>query len=70
MHGDFPDGPMAGDVGSIPDGGGGRGGAEILHSRSPKNQNINNRSNVVTNSIKTLKNIDAQSLSTGHQALR
>ena len=53
MDGDFPGGPVvknptsnAGDVGSIP----GRG-AKIPHASRPKNQN---RSNIVTDSIKTL----------------
>ena len=31
--------------------------AKIPHASWPKNQNINNRSNIVTNSIKTLKNV-------------
>ena len=30
-------------------------GAEISHGSQPKNQNINSRRNIVTNSIKTLK---------------
>ena len=53
---DFPGGPVvktlpsnAGREGLIP----GRG-AKIPHALRPKNQNIN-RSNIVTNSIKTLK---------------
>ena len=29
--------------------------AKILHASQPKNQNINNKSNIVTNSIKTIK---------------
>ena len=40
----------AGDVGLIP----GRG-AKIPHALGPKNQNMNNRSKIVTNSIKTLQ---------------
>ena len=40
----------AGKVSSILD-----GGTEILHASRLKNQNINNRSNTVTNSVKTLK---------------
>ena len=55
---DFPGGPVvrtspsrAEGVGSIP----GRG-AGLLHALRPKNQNIKNRGNVVTSSIKTLKN--------------
>ena len=53
---DFPGSPVvktvpsnAGGVGSIPG-----WGAKILHVLQPKNQN---RSNIVTNSIKTLKMI-------------
>ena len=56
-HWDFPGGPVvetspsnAGDAGLIP----GRG-AQIPHASQPKNQNVSNRSNIVTNSIKTLK---------------
>jgi len=30
----------------------------ILHASWPKNQNINNRSNIVTNSIKTFKMVN------------
>ena len=40
----------AGDVSLIPD-----QGAKIPHAPGPKNQNINNRNNIVTNSINTLK---------------
>ena len=40
----------AGGVGLIPG-----QGAKTPHAPQPKNQNINNRSNNVTNSIKTLK---------------
>ena len=54
---DFPDGPVVKtlpssteDVGLIPG-----WGAKILHVSLLKNQNINNRSNIVINSIKTLK---------------
>jgi len=54
---DFPDGPLvmtlpsnAGDVGLIPG-----GGAKIPHALGLKNQNMNNRSKIVTNSIKTLQ---------------
>ena len=36
--------------GSIPG-----GGAKITHASWPKKQNINNRSNTVTNSTKTIK---------------
>jgi len=55
---DFPDNPVvktllssAGGAGSIPG-----GQVKILHASWPNNQNINNRSNIVINSIKTLKN--------------
>ena len=55
--GDFPGGPVvktlpsnAGGVGSIPG-----QGAKIPHVSWSKNQSIKNRSNIVTNSIKTLK---------------
>ena len=41
----------AGGVGSIPG-----WGAKIPHASQPKNQSINNRSNIVTNSIKDFKN--------------
>ena len=40
----------AGDVGLIPG-----GGAKIPHALGLKNQNMNNRSKIVTNSIKTLQ---------------
>ena len=40
----------AGGAGSIPG-----QGVEIPHALWPKNQNTKNRSNIVTNSIKTLK---------------
>ena len=40
----------AGGAGSIP----GRG-TKMPHASQPKNQNLKNRSNIVTNSIKTLK---------------
>ena len=40
----------AGDVGLIPG-----GGAKIPHALGPKNQNMNNRSKIVINSIKTLQ---------------
>ena len=57
---DFPGGPIvktapsnAGGAGSIPAIPG--RGAKIPHAWQPKNQNINNKSNIVTNSIKTLK---------------
>ena len=53
---DFPGGPVvktspsaAKGVGSIPG-----QGAKISHASGPKNQDVN-RSNIVTNSIKTLK---------------
>ena len=41
----------AGGVGSIPG-----WGAKIPHASQPKNQSINDRSNIVTNSIKDFKN--------------
>ena len=41
----------AGGVGSIPG-----WGAKIPHASQPKNQSINHRSNIVTNSIKDFKN--------------
>ena len=54
---DFPGGPVvktspsnAGGVGSIP-----CWRAKIPHASGPKKENINNRSNIVTSSIKTLK---------------
>ena len=57
LPGDFPSDtvvrtppPNAGDAGSTP----GRE-AKIPHVLQPKNRNINNRNNLVTNSIKTLK---------------
>ena len=53
--GDFPGRPgvktspsSAGGAGSVPD-----VGAKIPHTSWPKNQNVNNRNNIVTNSIKT-----------------
>ena len=53
----FPGGPVveilssnAGGEGSIPS-----QGAEIPHASWPKSQNINNRSNTLTNSLKILK---------------
>ena len=56
---DFLGGPVvknlpfdAGSVGSTPD-----PGAKIPHASSPRSQNINNRSNTVTNPIETLKKI-------------
>ena len=55
--GDFPSSPVvkislsnAGGAGSFP-----CGEAKIPHASKAKNQNINNKSNIVTNSIKTLK---------------
>ena len=55
--GDFPGSPVvetspssAGGAGSVPD-----VGAKIPHTSGPKNQNVNNRNNTVTNSIQTLK---------------
>ena len=56
---DFPGGPV---VKTSPSNAGGAGlissqGAKISHALQPKNQNVNNRSNGVTNSIKTLKTI-------------
>ena len=42
----------AGSVGSIPG-----PGAKIPHASSPRSQNINNKSNTVTNSIETFKKI-------------
>ena len=54
---DFPGGPVvktspsnAGSAGSIPG-----WGAKIPHALQPKNQKTENRSSIVTNSIKTLK---------------
>ena len=54
MRRDFPGGPVvktspsnAGGMASIPD-----REAEILLASWPKNQNINKRSNIVTNSLK------------------
>ena len=56
MKGDFPGCPVvetlpcnAGAAGLIP-----AQGAKIPHASRPKNQNIKNRSNIVTNSIKSL----------------
>ena len=56
---DFPGGPV---VKTSPSNAGGAGsissqGAKISHALQPKNQNVNNRSGGVTNSIKTLKTI-------------
>ena len=55
--GDFSGGPVVktlpfntGSVGLIP-----HQGTKIPHASWPKNQNMNNRSNVVTNSLSTLK---------------
>ena len=57
MFRDFPGGSVVKtspcnteDTGSIP-----VGETKIPHASGPKNQNIKNRSNIVTNSIKTLK---------------
>ena len=56
MKGDFPGCPVvetlpcnAGAAGLIP-----AQGAKIPHASRPKNQSIKNRSNIVTNSIKSL----------------
>ena len=54
---DFPGGPV---VKTSPSSTGGAGsissrGAKISHAVQPKNQNVNNRSSGVTNSIKALK---------------
>ena len=42
----------AGSAGSIPG-----WGAKIPHASRPKNQETKNRSNIVTNSVKTLKRV-------------
>ena len=54
---DFSDGPV---VKTLPSNAGGAGsipgqGAKITYASGPKNQNIKERSSIVTNSIKTLK---------------
>ena len=61
---DFPSGPVgktslpnAVDEGSIPD-----HKAKIPHASWPKKQNINNRGNIVTTSIKTLKMVHIKHL--------
>ena len=57
VYRDFPGSPV---VKILPSNAGGAGlipgqGAKIPHALWPKNQNIKNRSNIVRNSIKTLK---------------
>ena len=56
-YGDFPGSSV---VKTSPSNAGGTGlipgwGAKIPHALQPKNQNIKNKSNIVTNSMKTLK---------------
>ena len=56
---DFPGGPV---VKTLPSNAGGVSltpglGAKIPHASGPKTQNIKKRSNIVTNSIKTLKTV-------------
>ena len=56
MKGDFPGRPV---VETLPCNAGGAGlipaqGAKIPHASRPQNQNIKSRSNIVTNSIKSL----------------
>ena len=63
---DFPDGPVietspsnAGDTGSMPG-----LGPRIRHALRPKNQKINNGSNILTNPIKTLKKVHIKNIFT------